>query len=450
MLVTATPHSGKEESFRALLGLLDFELATVDLDDVRGRERLARHYVQRRRRDIRRFLDEETPFPKDRLTKEQPYDLTPAYRTLFKKVLEHARETVRDAEDGTVRQRVRWWSALALLRALASSPPAAAATLRTRAASSEASTLEEADALGRAVVLDTADEEAVAAVDATPGADPESESGDTEVRRRLLRLAREADALAGEGDAKLTAVTKTVKQLLADGYDPIVFCRFIDTAEYVAKHLQKSLRDTATTAAVTGQLPPAERAARIAELTAVPGRHVLVATDCLSEGVNLQDAFHAVVHYDLAWNPTRHEQREGRVDRFGQQREQVQAVTLYGRDNSIDGIVLEVLLRKQSGLRWETAGEVQGFVSESLRALGASLTPLPDGFAAALAGLPLGLREALPPGRQDPLPFHPLPPACTRRGRVRPDRPHRRGARAVRPRRRARPHAAPGPAAGPS
>jgi SNF2 family DNA or RNA helicase len=45
---------------------------------------------------------------------------------------------------------------------------------------------------------------------------------------------------------------------------------------------------------------------------------VLVATDCLSEGVNLQEHFDAVVHYDLSWNPTRHEQREGRVDRFGQ------------------------------------------------------------------------------------------------------------------------------------
>ena len=45
---------------------------------------------------------------------------------------------------------------------------------------------------------------------------------------------------------------------------------------------------------------------------------MLVATDCLSEGVNLQEHFQAVVHYDLAWNPTRHEQREGRVDRFGQ------------------------------------------------------------------------------------------------------------------------------------
>ena len=73
---------------------------------------------------------------------------------------------------------------------------------------------------------------------------------------------------------------------------------------------------------------------------------MLVATDCLSEGVNLQDDFQAVVHYDLAWNPTRHEQREGRVDRFGQPAEIVRTATIYGEDNGIDGIVLNVLIRK--------------------------------------------------------------------------------------------------------
>ena len=83
---------------------------------------------------------------------------------------------------------------------------------------------------------------------------------------------------------------------------------------------RKELGSKAQVAAVTGTLPPAERQDRIAELTGEPGRHVLVATDCLSEGVNLQEDFQAVVHYDLAWNPTRQEQREGRVDRFGQRR----------------------------------------------------------------------------------------------------------------------------------
>jgi len=358
LLVTATPHSGKDATFRNLLGLLDPTLAGVDLDQAAGREQLAGHLVQRRRADIRRYLDEDTPFPADRLTKEVAYALTPEYHDLFDRVLAHARELVRDRGDGVVRQRVRWWSALALLRALASSPRAAAQTLRNRAANANATSFDEADRLGRAVVFDSADDEAVEAVDTAPGADPETGESDTEPRRRLRSLANAADALAGPLDAKLTAVTKVVTQLLADGYDPIVFCRFIETAEYVGEHLQAKLRKNATVGVVTGTLPPPERRHRIADLTAEPGRHVLVATDCLSEGVNLQDGFQAVVHYDLAWNPTRHEQREGRVDRFGQRFPVVRAVTIYGKDNAIDGIVLDVLLRKHEAIRKATGVSV--------------------------------------------------------------------------------------------
>src|SRR5690606_13033024 len=75
------------------------------------------------------------------------------------------------------------------------------------------------------------------------------------------------------------------------------------------------------------------------------------ATDCLSEGINLQEHFDAVVHYDLSWNPTRHEQREGRVDRFGQRRPAVRALMFYGADNPIDGAVLQVILRKADSIR---------------------------------------------------------------------------------------------------
>src|SRR5690606_2411775 len=113
----------------------------------------------------------------------------------------------------------------------------------------------------------------------------------------------------------------------------IVFCRFIPTAEYVADQLRTHLRKGVVVEAVTGLLPPEERAARVSELGASDGPRVLVATDCLSEGVNLQDHFDAVIHYDLSWNPTRHEQREGRVDRFGQPKDVVRAITYYGSDN---------------------------------------------------------------------------------------------------------------------
>ncbi len=84
---------------------------------------------------------------------------------------------------------------------------------------------------------------------------------------------------------------------------------------------------------------------------AEPGEYVLVCTDCLAEGINLQQHFNAVLHYDLAWNPTRHEQREGRVDRFGQEKPQVRVVTYYGTDNPIDGVILDVLIRKHKSIK---------------------------------------------------------------------------------------------------
>jgi superfamily II DNA or RNA helicase len=363
ILVTATPHSGKDEGFRNLLALLSPDLEHVDLESVAGRERLARYFVQRRRADIRSYLDQSTPFPEDRLTQERPYPLSPDYKKLFTDVLAYARETVRDTEGGQLRQRVRYWSALALLRALASSPRAAAATLRTRASNLDAEDMAEADRIGRSAVLDLPDEETVESADATPGADDEVAEGETPLRRRLRRFAARAASLEGTGDAKLALITKAVTELLLDGFNPIVFCRFIDTAEYVAEHLAQRLGASYAVAAVTGLLPPEERESRIAELTADESRRpVLVATDCLSEGVNLQESFQAVVHYDLAWNPTRHEQREGRVDRFGQRARTVRAVTIYGTDNGIDGIVLDVLLRKHEQIR---------------RALGISV-PVPD------------------------------------------------------------------------
>lgn len=369
ILVTATPHSGQEQGFNNLLELLDPKLTSLNLEQPEGRSELAKYFVQRRRGDIRKYLantslEQETPFPRDRETKELPYALTPEYQKLFTQVIDYARERVQAEDAGTTKQRVAWWSVLALLRALASSPVAASATLRKRAANVTALTAEEADELGRATVLDAADDESREDVDSTPGAltdgeDDDESEGQSPDRRRLLAFAKSADALANpQNDAKLAAVIKTVKDLMKEGFDPIVFCRFIDTAGYVGEHLTAALGKKATVAVVTGELPPEERLARIGELADVEGRHVLVATDCLAEGVNLQEDFQAVVHYDLAWNPTRHEQREGRVDRFGQKADTVRAVTIYGKDNQIDGVVLDVLLRKHAAIRKATGVSV--------------------------------------------------------------------------------------------
>ena len=330
LLVTATPHSGKDESFRTLIGLLNPDLAAADLTSDAGRTRLASYYVQRRRLDIRRqYPDEAGAFPGDRIFGDVPYTLSPGYRALLDDAIAYASERVTVA--GTVgrrEQRVAWWSAIALLRSLVSSPRAAAQTLLTRSQTAAAATADEADALGRPVTADMADD-SFDGIDASPGADDGGTASTASAAARprdarLAALAERATALEGpEQDKKLALLIKTVKQLLADGYHPIVFCRYIPTSEYLAGQLDGKLGRKTVVACVNGTLSPAQRLDRIERLAEAAGqedgaRRVLVATDCLSEGVNLQHHFNAVVHYDLAWNPTRHEQREGRVDRFGQ------------------------------------------------------------------------------------------------------------------------------------
>jgi superfamily II DNA or RNA helicase len=356
LLVTATPHSGKDDAFRSLLALLNPEFAGLP-DDLAGegnrkqRERLAAHLIQRRRDDIKHYLDADTPFPA-RQEAEDTYKLHPEYLDLFRRALDYARETVQDTVGGAFHQRVRWWSVLALLRSLASSPAAAVETLRSRSGSADAGSEAEADEIGNRTVMDALDDTTSEGSDVAPGGDTYTADGDedTASRRQLREMGRVAEGLKGEKDAKLQRAKKLIKGLIDDGFNPIVFCRFIPTADYLATELRGALPKKVAIEAVTGLLPPADREARVLGLAAQE-RRVLVCTDCLSEGINLQDTFDAVLHYDLAWNPTRHEQREGRVDRYGQKSKTVRVLTYYGTDNAIDGVVLEVLLRKHRKIR---------------------------------------------------------------------------------------------------
>ena len=207
--------------------------------------------------------------------------------------------------------------------------------------------------MGRRTILDPADEDAEEPTDVAPGAlageeeDEDQRRSDKADRRRLLDFAKRAAVLKGtDSDSKLNELVRIVRGLLGESHRPIVFCRFIPTANYVAEQLQARLGLRGVeVASVTGEVPGSERGVAVRELVKHE-RYVLVATDCLSEGINLQEDFDAVVHYDLAWNPTRHEQREGRVDRFGQARPKVRVVTLWGEDNGIDQLVIDVLVRK--------------------------------------------------------------------------------------------------------
>jgi len=234
---------------------------------------------------------------------------------------------------------------------------AAAAALRTRAggAGETQGDVSEIDERGLRSVFDQESSETSDEDDAVPGADTVAEEApDSRERRRLLEMARDAEKLVDENDRKLMRLVPEVDTLLSDGFSPVIFCRYIATADYLAGQLRQRLKKQSgqpvAVESVTGVLPPEVRRQRVSLLGEEP-RRVLVATDCLSEGIDLQQNFDAVVHYDLSWNPTRHEQRDGRVDRYGQPSSEVRSILVYGQDNPVDGAVLKVIIRKAEQIR---------------------------------------------------------------------------------------------------
>ncbi len=341
VMLTATPHSGDEEAYFRLLGLLHPDFAALSTasgeEHKKLRDRLAAHFVQRRRPDIAEW-QEGSLFPR-RETKELTYKLTGAWERFFDAVLDYCASIVASAGEDTKRQRLNFWGTLALMRCVASSPAAAVQALRTRAGLEDEIVEEDI----QAQVFDGA-ADALPEDDVEPPAPSDGEA--------LSALITQAEELAGQvGDPKLKLLSDHVAQLVTDGFNPVIFCRYIATAHYLGQHLGAKLKEVSV-GVVTGEITAEERKERVDQLGDAE-RRLLVATDCLSEGVNLQDHFDAVVHYDLSWNPTRHEQREGRVDRFGQKRPTVRATLLYGANNPVDGAVLEVILKKAEKIREE-------------------------------------------------------------------------------------------------
>lgn len=360
ILLTATPHSGDEEAFARLLSLIEPDFASLNFEDAKYRERLARHFVQRRRIDlVEGEWDENRAFPKHE-TAEYPYKLDRAHLAFHEAVLDYCFGVVAKAGTGQRERRLAFWGTLALMRCVGSSPAAALSALRNRMAN-------EADRLEPQIYDEDSNDDD--AVDLEPGAPFNADPS-------LLALVAKAENLVSASDPKLDALIEVLKPLIKKGANPVVFCRFLATADHVRDGLRTAFPKLRIES-VTGVLTPDERSDRVADMA--PGeddketQRLLVATDCLSEGINLQQLFDTVVHYDLSWNPTRHQQREGRVDRFGQPAPVVRSVMMFSPDSAIDGAVLEVILRKAEEIRRVTGVTVplpdeRGPVTDALMA----------------------------------------------------------------------------------
>lgn len=348
VMLTATPHSGVPEAFRSLLALLRPEFAKYEITALTEPQRieLARHFVQRTRKDIEKDWEAEHCFPK-RVPSDEHYRLSDAYGNLFRQTYEFCTELVRTGQSlGKRQQRVRYWAALALLRCVMSSPAAAIAALDRR----DGALPQSEDEVEFSQNIFESSNELTDDGQPTPPVESAEQTLLDSERRKLRELSRLASSIAlTPGDTKLAGCAKLVASLLRDGFYPIVWCRYIATADYVAAGLQRALNrefNDVRVLSITGMLSDDERRTKIAEIPPEKPR-VLVATDCLSEGINLQNAFNAALHYDLPWNPNRLEQREGRVDRFGQTLSKtVKTIRYFSPDNPVDGVVIRVLLNK--------------------------------------------------------------------------------------------------------
>lgn len=347
LLLTATPHSGDENAFGNLISLLNPKFADLNSleeakDDIR--KELAEHLVQRRRKDIVNYPG-KTSFP-ERMVTEVTYKLTGKWGDFFEDVRKYCVKIAQESEkEKGYKGRMMWYATLALLRCISSSPAAARSALTTRLGNTEQQNEQNLDLLEQSI-NDTYD-----GIGDELNEDEQLMEVSLEESSELQKLIEKANALSGkDDDPKLLCLIKHISEMYKDQkkkgsvYRPVIFCKYIATAHYVAEELQKEFSSSAVSF-VTGEYTSDQRQDIVTEL-AKNENPILVATDCLSEGINLQEGFNAVIHYDLAWNPTRHEQREGRVDRFGQQCSKVWCSMLYGSDNPVDGFIFNVILRK--------------------------------------------------------------------------------------------------------
>ena len=228
ILTTATPHSGIEEGFRSLLGLLNPDFDSSEDADLPKAE-LTPHLIQRKRADLKRWLDVDTPFP-ERQAVERSYRMSADYHRLYQDILNYCREHVASKGMAEQRQRVRYWAALSILRCVLSSPRAARAALENRRSSRDGLHHDDStsdgelteELFGRQLVDSAEEDQATDYVPAVSLNDPDDPTTASE-ESRLSAFLRRAEALDGpEHDAKIREAVATVSDLLDEGYHPIV------------------------------------------------------------------------------------------------------------------------------------------------------------------------------------------------------------------------------------
>ena len=402
LLMTATPHNGKEEDFQLFLALLDG-------DRFEGRFRDGVHQVEVS--DLMRRMVKEnllkfdgTPLFPERIAYTVPYKLSDAEARLYREVTEYVREEFNRAEalQNDKRAGTVGFALTILQRRLASSPEAIYQSLRRRRERLE-KRLRELELLQRSAAaptpvlagplldaddvedLEDAPENEVEAAEeeildqATAAATVAELKFEIATLSRLETLAaevrrsgqdtkwRELSHLLGEiftpegiasqvaerrephGAGQLPKPVPSPRQKL------VLFTEHRDTLSYLERQIGSLLGRPQSIVVIHGGMGREERRKAQESFLHDPNVQVLLATDAAGEGINLQRA-HLMVNYDLPWNPNRLEQRFGRIHRIGQ----TEVCHLWNlvAEETREGDVYRKLLEKLEEARQALGGQV--------------------------------------------------------------------------------------------
>lgn len=392
LLMTATPHNGKEDDFQLFMALLDgdrFEgrfrdgVHAVDVSD------LMRRMVKE---NLMKF--DSTPLFPERIAYTVPYKLSDTEAKLYKAVTDYVREEFNRAEalQNDKRAGTVGFALTILQRRLASSPEAIFQSLRRRRERLE-KRLRELEILQRGAVAEalsqqgpSLDEDDLEDLDEAP--DNEVEQAEEQIldqataARTIEELKAEIDTLQhlealaaavrrNAEDRKWKELANLLSEIFSFGEkeftessEPsdfirrqklVIFTEHRDTLNYLEGRISTLLGRPQAVVTIHGGMGREERTKMQESFRHDPEVQVLVATDAAGEGINLQRA-HLMVNYDLPWNPNRLEQRFGRIHRIGQ----TEVCHLWNliADETREGDVYFTLLQKLEQARSTLGGQV--------------------------------------------------------------------------------------------
>jgi superfamily II DNA or RNA helicase len=388
LLMTATPHNGKEEDFQLFMALLDG-------DRFEGRFRDGAHAtdvsdLMRRMVKEKLLKFDATPLFPERIASTIPYKLSDAEAALYAAVTQYVTDEFNRAEalQNDKRAGTVGFALTILQRRLASSPQAIFQSLHRRAERLEKRRRElEVLQRGSAVFASGgADLDADDLEDLEEAPDGEVETAEEQVLdqataartiaeleteiRTLRRLENLAATVRRSGtDTKWRELSNLLDEIFrprrigASQADPrsvgkeklVVFTEHRDTLNYLQNRISTQLGQQDVVVIIHGGMGREERLKAQEAFRHDPDVQVLLATDAAGEGINLQRA-HLMVNYDLPWNPNRIEQRFGRIHRIGQT-EPCHLWNLVAEETR-EGDVYRTLLQKLEEARQTLGGQV--------------------------------------------------------------------------------------------